>query len=139
MTDSEIKTRFVNEIELRGYDDKYIDRNEEREIIQIAIQLGVGLDNAKLALAQVCEDRGYIIESEVAKQIRREIESAGEKVDRHEFQAIFENARKAVQGKKNDRDIQRMIVNVMEDSGHNRVKTGWFTNWYTNLKRDLGI
>ncbi|MFO0803608.1 MAG: hypothetical protein U0791_10885 [Gemmataceae bacterium] len=139
MTEDEIKTRFVREIELRGYDDKYIDRNEEREILQIAIQLGVGVDNAKLALAQVCEDRGYIIESEVARQIRREIESTGAKVDRHEFQAIFENTRKAVQGKKNDRDIQRMIVNVMEDSGHTRVKTGWFSNWYANLKRDLGI
>lgn len=139
MTDDEIKKRFVSEIELRGYDDKYIDRNEEREILQIAIQLGVGVENARLALGQVCEERGYIIESAVARQIRREVESTGGKVDRREFEAIFENTRKAVQGKKNDRDIRKMIVSVMEDTGNNRVKTGWFTNWYASMKRDLGI
>lgn len=139
MTEDDIKKRFISEIELRGYDDKYIDRNEEREILQIAIQLGVGVENAKLALVQVCEERGYIIESAVARQIRRDVESAGGKVDRRGFEAIFENTRKAVQGKKNDRDIKLMIVNVMEDTGNNRVKTGWFTNWYASMKRDLGV
>ena len=41
MSIDDIKKRFVNEIKLRAYDDKYIDKNEEREILQIAIQLGV--------------------------------------------------------------------------------------------------
>ena len=138
MSEDEIKKRFVSEIELRGYDDKYIDRNEEREILQIAIQLGVSIDSARLALVQVCEDRGFIIESAIARQIKKDVEIRG-KVDRHEFEAIFVNTRKAVQGKKNDRDIKKMIVNVMEDTGNNRVKTGWFSNWYANLKKDLGL
>ena len=60
-------------------------------------------------------------------------------MDRRQFEDIFENTRKAVQGKKNDRDIRKMIVSVMEDTGNNRVKTGWFTNWYASMKRDLGI
>ena len=138
MSEDEIKKRFVSEIELRGYDDKYIDRNEEREILQIAIQLGVSIDSARLALVQVCEDKGFIIESAIARQIKKDVEVRG-KVDRHEFEAIFANTRKAVQGKKNDRDIRKMIVNVMEDTGNNRVKTGWFSNWYANLKKDLGL
>jgi hypothetical protein len=142
MSEDEIKTRFVSEIELRGYDDKYIDRNEEREILQIAIQLGVSIDSARLALGQVCEERGYLIESAIARQIKSEVESAvgpRGKVDRREFNVIFENTRRAVQGKKNDRDIKKMIVTVMEDTGNNRVKTGWFGNWYATLKRDLGL
>ena len=142
MSDDEIKKRFVSEIELGGYDDKYIDRNEEREILQIAIQLGVSIDNARLALAQVCEEKGFLIESAIARQIRQDVETAAGargKVDRHEFDAILENTRKAVQGKKNDRDIQKMIVTVMEDTGNNRVKTGWFSNWYASLKKDLGL
>jgi hypothetical protein len=142
MTDEDIKQRFVSEIELRGYDDRYIDRNEEREILQIAIQLGVGLENARLALNQVCEERGYLIESDIARQIRSDVEAAasvGGKVNRREFEAIFENMRKVMQGKKNDREIRKMIITVMEDTGNNRVKTGWFTNWYDNLKRDLEI
>ena len=39
-----------------------------------------------------------------------------------------------MQGKKNDREIKKMIVQVMEDTGNNKVKTGWFTNWYASLE-----
>ena len=141
MSDDEIKKRFVSEIEQRGYDDKFIDKNEEREILQIAIQLGVRIDNAKLALVQVCEEKGFIIESAIARQIRKEVDSTagtGGKVDRRGFDAILANARQAIQGKKNDRDLQAMIVDAIEDAGAARVKTGWFSNWYANLKRDLG-
>ena len=50
-----IKKRFVDEIKLRAYDDKYVDKNEEREILQIAIAEGIGIDSARQALGQVCE------------------------------------------------------------------------------------
>ena len=44
-----------------------------------------------------------------------------------------------MQGKKNDREIKKMIVELMEDSGNTKVKTGWFSNWYANMKKDLGM
>src|SRR5215212_4954900 len=59
MSIDDIKKRFTNEIKLRAYDDKYIDKGEEREILQIAIQLGVNIDSARGALASVCEDSNY--------------------------------------------------------------------------------
>ena len=40
MTLDEVKKRFVEEVKLRAYDDKYIDRTEEREILQIAQRRG---------------------------------------------------------------------------------------------------
>ena len=138
----ELKKRFVDEIKLRAYDDRYIDRNEEREILQIAIQQGIGIDSARSALVQVCEHQGYIMESVLIKQIKDQVEvAAGNdgKIDQKEFDLIFQNAKKAAQGKKNDREIKKMIVQVMEDSGQNKVKTGWFSDWYKNLKKDLGM
>ena len=142
MSSDEIKKRFVNEIKLRAYDDKYIDRNEEREILQIAIQLGVAVDSARVALAQVCEECGYIIESAIVKQIKAQVESAAGRdgsLDRTGFERILQNTEAAVQGKKNHREVKKLIVSVMEDTGNNRVKTGWFHNWYAALKRDLGV
>jgi hypothetical protein len=32
-----------------------------------------------------------------------------------------------------------MVVQVMESTGHNKVRTGWFSDWYAALKRDLGV
>ena len=142
MSIEEVKKRFVNEIKLRAYDDKYVDRNEEREILQVAIQLGVSIDSARTALAQVCDEAGYVLESGVLKAIRDNVEAAAGndgKIDQKEFEMIFAQAKKAMQGKKNDNQIKKMIVQVMEDTGNTKVKTGWFSDWYTTMKKDLGM
>ena len=142
MSVEEVKKRFVNEIKLRAYDDKYVDRNEEREILQVAIQLGVSIDSARTALAQVCDEAGYVLESGVLKAIRDNVEAAAGddgKIDQKEFEMIFAQAKKAMQGKKNDNQIKKMIVQVMEDTGNTKVKTGWFSDWYSTMKKDLGM
>ncbi len=142
MSVEDIKKRFVNEIKLRGYDDKYIDRNEEREILQIAIQLGINIDSARTALGQVCGDSDYVLESAVLKLVRERLDvAAGDDgvIDEAEFDAVFAFAKQAFGGKKNDRQIKLMIVNVMEDTGNTKVKKGWFTDWYKAMKKDLGM
>lgn len=138
----DVKKRFVDEIKLRAYDDKYVDKNEEREILQVAIAQGISIDSARSALAQVCENNGYILESTILKEIKDQIETAAGndgKVDEKEFSLIFQNAKKKVMGKKNDIQVKKMIVEIMEDSGLNKVKTGWFSNWYTNIKKEVGM
>ena len=138
----DIKKRFVDEIKLRAYDDKFLDKNEEREILQIAIQQGVSIDSARGALQQVCEHQGYVLESSLVKTIKEQVETAAGndgKVDQKEFDLIFQNVRKTADGKKNDREIKKMIITVMEDSGLNKVKTGWFSDWYAAMKKDLAM
>jgi hypothetical protein len=137
-----IKQRFINEIKLRGYDDKYIDKNEEREILQIAIQQNLNIDSARQALAQCAEQLNYVLESSVLKSIKDNIEAAmgnDGKVDEREFQMIFASAKKGFAGKKNDMQVKKAIVEIMEDTGMNKVKTGWFSNWYTALKKEVGM
>jgi hypothetical protein len=142
MSLDEIKKRFVDEVKLRGYDDRYIDKIEEREILHIAIQQGIGIEPARGALAQVCEHEGYVLESTLLKLIKDRLESAAGndgKIDLKEFDLIFADVKKAAQARKNDRELKKMIILVMEDTGLNRVKTGWFSDWYASLKRDLGM
>ena len=138
----DVKKRFVDEIKLRAYDDKYVDKNEEREILQVAIQQGISIDSARGALASVCEHNGYILESEILKEVKAQVETAAGndgKVDEKEFSLIFQNTKRKIQGKKNDVQIKRMIVEIMEDSGLNKVKTGWFSNWYATMKKEIGM
>ena len=142
MSVEEIKKRFVSEIKLRAYDDKYIDKNEEREILQIAIQLGVSIDSARGALVQVCDEHNYVMESVILKSVKDQVETASGndgRVDQKEFDLIFQNVKRLMQNKKNDREIKKMIITVMEETGNNKVKTGWFSDWYTALKKDLGM
>ena len=96
----------------------------------------------RAALVQVCDEHGYVIESAIVKLIKDQVETAAGNdgtVDQKEFELIFGNIKQAMQGKKNDREVKRMIVQVMEETGNNKVKTGWFSNWYASLKQDLGM
>jgi uncharacterized membrane protein YheB (UPF0754 family) len=138
----EVKRRFVNEIKLRAYDDKYIDRNEEKEILQTAIQMGVSIDSARAALAQVCDENDYIMESRLIQQIKDQLQAAlGDdgRIDRKEFDMIVNTAKNAAKGRKNERELQRMVITVMEETGQTQVKRGWFSDWYSSLKRELGM
>ncbi len=142
MSIEDVKRRFVDEIKLRAYDDKYIDKNEEREILQVAIQQGITIDSARSALAQVCENHNYVLESVLVKMMKDQIDAAmgnDGKIDQKEFDLIFQNIKRAANSKKNDRELKKMIVSVMEETGNNKVKTGWFSDWYTAMKKDLGM
>ncbi|AMV30342.1 hypothetical protein VT84_38475 [Gemmata sp. SH-PL17] len=142
MSPDDTKKRIVNEIKARAYDDKYIDRNEEREIVRIAIELGVTVESALVALGQVCDEFSYVLESRILKQIEDQLATAAAndgKIDQQEFDLIFGNVKRAAQGKKTDRELKKMVVQVMESTGNNKVRTGWFSDWYSSLKRDLGV
>jgi hypothetical protein len=141
MTLDEVKKRFVEEVKLRAYDDKYIDRNEEREILQIALQAGITVDSARSALAQVCESNGYVLEARVMTQIKDLIDiQAGNdgKIDEKEFNDAVALCKKATQGKKNDVQCKRMVIQVIDDNAY-KVKTGLFSNWFARVKKEVGV
>src|SRR3954449_3666721 len=105
MTLDEVKRQFVEQVKLRAYDDKYIDKNEEREILQIALQSGVTVDSARAALAQVCEANNYVLESVALKAVKELIEiQAGNdgKIDEKEFNDAVSLLKTRTQGKKNE-------------------------------------
>ena len=141
MTLDEVKKRFVEEVKLRAYDDKYIDRNEEREILQIALQAGITVDSARAALAQVCESNGYVLESKVLTEIKDmiDIQAANDgKIDEKEFNDAVALTKKKTQGKKNDVQCKRMVIQVIDDNSY-KVKTGLFSNWFARVKKEVGM
>src|SRR5947209_4633254 len=142
MSLDDLKRRFVDEIKLRAYDDKYVDKNEEREILQIAIQQGISGELAHSALAQACEQNGYMLESAVLKDLKEQVQTVfgnNGMIDQKEFDLIFQNAKRKIAGKKSDLQVKRLIVEIMEDGGMTKVKRGWFSNWYEAMKKDIGM
>ena len=141
MSLDEVKRQFVEQVKLRAYDDKYIDKNEEREILQIALQQGVGVDGARAALAQVCEAQGFVLESKVRAQLKDVLDTlAGNdgKIDEKEFNDAVTICKKATQGKRSDVQCKRMVIEIIEDNAYKTSK-GWFSNWYTTAKKDVGM
>jgi hypothetical protein len=141
MSLDEVKRQFVEQVKLRAYDDKYIDKNEEREILQIALQQGVTVDSARAALAQVCENNGYVLESRVLADVKELVETFASndgKIDEKEFNDAVTTCKKKMQGKKNDIQVKRMVIEIIEDNGY-KTKTGMFSNWYAKVKKEVGV
>ena len=136
-----IKKKFVEEIKLRAYDDKYVDRGEEKEILRSAIDMGVSVDSARGALLQVCEMNGYVLESHALKQVKDMMETFATndgKIDEKEFNDAVTTLKKATQGKRNDVQCKRMILEIMDDNSY-KPKTGMFSNWHARVKKEVGM
>jgi hypothetical protein len=141
VTLDEVKKRFVEEVKLRAYDDKYIDRGEEREILQIALQNGISVDSARSALAQVCEAQDYVLESKVISSLKDILDTSASNdgsIDEKEFNDAVLNCKKWTKGKKNDVQCKKMVVEIIDDASYKTSK-GWFSDWYKNIKKDLGV
>jgi len=136
----DMKKRFVEEVKLRAYDDKYIDRKEEREILQIALQAGISVDSARAALAQVCEAQDYVLESKVITQLKDILDTSASNdgsVDEKEFADAVLNCKKWTKGKKNDVQCKKMIIEIIDEASYKTSK-GWFSSWYANVKKEVG-
>ena len=104
--------------------------------------MNVDLDTARMALVQACNMENYILESAVIGEMKNQLKVfAGNdgKVDETEFSLLFQTMKANVKGKITDVQVKRMIIEEMENSGLNKVKTGFFSNWYTKTKKEVGL
>ena len=93
------------------------------------------------ALAQVCESNGYVLESRVLTDIKDLIETFASndgKIDEKEFNDAVTTCKKKMQGKKNDVQVKRMVLEIIEENSY-KVKTGMFSNWYARVKKECGM
>lgn len=137
----DVKKRFCEEVKLRGYDDKYIDRKEEKEILQMAVKDNVSIESARAALAQVCEASDYVLESRALQTVEDALATFAEndgQVDEKEYKDAVTICAKATKGKKTSTECKRFVLTIMEDRSY-KSKTGWFSNWYKNERQGVGL
>lgn len=132
-----IKNRFIEEIKLRAYDDRYIDVTEEKEILQIAIKEGMSVDSARALLRQVCETQGYIIESllnEKAKTLLEQFSSNDGSIDKKEFDDTVAIIFKAAQNRLSQAKCQKKVKTLILENEW-KVKEGFLKGgkWFSEI------
>jgi hypothetical protein len=141
MNREDVSSEFREQVKLRAYDDKFIDRREERDILQIGIGMGMTLESARMSLDAVCESSGYILESAVTESLcqilRRAVERDGS-VNPKSFEEAAELGRVLLQTVKGPIAVKRMVCALIDDNGL-PVSKGLFSNWYRSTKRELGL
>ena len=115
MSLADLKKNFIQQVKLRAYDDQYVDKAEELEILKAALDAGINLDSARGVLMQVCETENYVLESRILSEVKDLIDTfAGNdgKIDEKEFTDAVTVAKKRTNGKKSERIRLQGHVNL---------------------------
>jgi hypothetical protein len=140
MSLEDVQKQFAEELGRRAAA-RYIDRAEERAILRLALQQGVTVDSARAVLALVCEAQHYVLESRVVSQLTDYLDTAAGndgKIDAKEYQDALTLSRKWTVGTCPDVQCKRLIVEIIQNNGY-KTSRGWFSSWYDNLKREVGV
>jgi hypothetical protein len=133
----ELKKRFVDQVKLRAYDDRYIDKQEEKDILKEAVGNGLSLDIARSALVQVCDKEDYVMESMLDQKVREMLEQfAGNDghVDKKEFDDAVAILYKASKGRLGEPLCRKKAKDIILSSGWN-VREGFMKggHWFTQI------
>jgi hypothetical protein len=136
----ELTKRFLDEIKLRAYDDKYIDRQEEREILQYAIGAGIDFEIARQSLLEACRQKGFLVESTLLSQAREELQTYQKQgsLQEQQVKSVISSLHQKVMGVLSHTDCVRLVVEMIE-CGNFRVRKGWFSDWLAALKKEAGL
>ncbi len=133
----DVKERLIEEVKLRAFDDRYIDKEEEKDILQVAIQLGVGVDQARNALKQVCDAHDYALESaldERALEMLQQFAGNDGVIDKKEFEdtvgIIFNASKQRLSQVKCQKKVKKIVLEQ-----EFKIKQGLFSggNWFSSI------
>lgn len=137
MVSEDVKKQFVNYIMLQVFDDQYIDRTEEKKILEEGVKKGLGVDEGLAIIRQVASEKGLALErdaEERAKEMLARFSGNDGKVDKKEFEdalAIYQSASK---GKVPEPELKRRLKKMMEGNGWKAKEGGLFgSKWYSAI------
>ena len=81
---------------------------------------------------------GKPIKMTQVKDMIEQFASNDGKIDEKEFNDCVAIAKKASQGKRNDIQLKRMVIEVIQDNAF-KTKSGWLSDWYARTKKELGM
>ena len=134
MSPEELTGRFRREIDRRGTDDRYIDLDEERELLQIALAFGFEAARGRAVLAEVCGERGYVRERAVREAVRAELAArTGRPLRKADFARLVAVVVPMLAGtRQTARDARRLVAEEIADDGV-AVRSRWPFDWWRKL------
>jgi hypothetical protein len=131
------QSTFVDYIKLQAYEDGYIDRQEERKLLEHAIQLGIGIDEGQSIMRDLAQQQNYVIEREVenqAKELLERFSTSGGAIDKKEFNEAAGIFISACKGKISETDSRRRLKKIVIENNWKVKEGGLFgSNWFTDM------
>jgi hypothetical protein len=129
--------QFLDYIKLHVYTDGYLDREEERKILEEATRMGIGFDAGLSILRDQAQSQGWVIERELetsARDMLEQFSRSGGVVDQKEFNDVVEWLRSGSKNHISQPDAQRRIKKMMLEAGWKAKEGGLFgSKWFSAI------
>lgn len=133
----DIRDKFVEYIKLQAFDDGFIDRKEEKKILETGIRNGISVDEGLAIMQQVATDKGIVIERLAEERIKEILQRFAENdgfVDKKEFNDAVSLFKTASKGKIPVSEIQKRLKQMMLDNGWKAKEGGLFgSKWFSAI------
>ena len=140
------KKRFGEFVKAHGFDDGFIDREEEKRILQEGVaRFGIGLSDGQAIMLGVASAFDYAIERNADSHIRELLAHyAGRsgRISRNDFHDCAAVYKVLTKGTVTDYEIKRRLKAIMEEKGWRPRPTGLLLRtrkWYREIKSDADL
>jgi len=133
----EVKKQFIDYIMLQVFDDQYIDRQEEKKILEEGIKKGFGVEEGLAVIRQVASEKNLVLERDAedrAKDVLEAFANNDGKVDKKEFENAVSVFKTNSKGKIPDHELKKRLKQMMETNGWKAKEGGLFgSKWYSAI------
>ncbi|WP_069473091.1 hypothetical protein, partial [Candidatus Marithrix sp. Canyon 246] len=97
----EIRQQFIEFIKGQAFDDQYIDRQEEKRIVEVGIKNEISVEESLSLIQQVVTEKGLVLERQTEDHVKDTLETFASdgKVDKKEFEDALTIFKKLTKGK----------------------------------------
>ncbi len=132
-----IKNQFIEFITLQAFDDQYIDRQEEKKILEVGVKNGISVDESLSLIQQVASQKGWVLERDAENRAKDFLQNAAAndgKVDKKEFDNAVALFDKALKGRILEPEIKQRLKKMMEENNWKAKEGGLFgSKWYSAI------
>jgi hypothetical protein len=133
-----IRNQFIEFITLQGFDDKYIDREEEKRILEVGVKNGISVEESLSLIRQVASQKGVVVERDAEESAKEFLEAAATndgKVTKKEFEETIALLKNKSQGKIPEPEMKKRLKKMMEDNDWKAKEGGLFgSKWYSEIE-----
>jgi hypothetical protein len=133
----EVRKAFVDFIMLQVFDDQYIDRQEEKKILEEGIKKGMGVDEGLGIMRQVALEKGIALERDAEERAKETLEAFATndgKVDKKEFEDAVAIFKKHSKGKIPEPDLKKRLKKMMVENDWKAKEGGFFgSKWFSAI------
>ncbi|MCK5716149.1 MAG: hypothetical protein KAH77_01580, partial [Thiomargarita sp.] len=116
----DVRQKFVEYVMLQVFDDQYIDRQEEKQILQEGIKYGIGIEEGLAIMRQLVSEKGLVLERDAEERAKDMLDTFAHndgKVDQKEFSDALAMFKKYSKGKIPEPEMKRRLKKMIEENG----------------------